>query len=194
MVAGRQSDRTGWGGVLAVTESRDKDQVRGGRAVPNGVEVRGRADRNEITTCRRCRPNRNVIQGDSAIPGSRATGATTSTITRDFDRRIDERKGLPTVPMLSEVAKQLRGREGKVTVKPHTTRLPKQQEYQKGIRGERGGCSVTLLGKRAIRKGERGWMMMMNSHGVEFSIAGGVEEIVRDPIPMPLFFSFFFIF
>jgi len=25
----------------------------------------------------------------------------------------------------------------------------------------------------------------MNTHGVEFSIAGGVEEIVRDPNPMP---------
>jgi len=25
----------------------------------------------------------------------------------------------------------------------------------------------------------------MKTHGVEFSIAGGVEEIVRDPNPMP---------
>ena len=31
----------------------------------------------------------------------------------------------------------------------------------------------------------------MNSHGVELSIAGGVEEIVRDPNPMPFFFLFF---
>jgi len=28
-------------------------------------------------------------------------------------------------------------------------------------------------------------MSMMNAHGVEFSIAGGVEEIVRDPNLMP---------
>jgi len=28
-------------------------------------------------------------------------------------------------------------------------------------------------------------MSTMNSHGVEFSIAGGVEEIVRDPNLMP---------
>jgi len=34
---------------------------------------------------------------------------------------------------------------------------------------------------------------MMNSHGVEFSIAGGVEEIVRDPNPMSFFLFFFFI-
>jgi len=68
-----------------------------------------------------------------------------------------------------------------------------QQEDQKGIRGERGGDSVTLLGKRAIRRGERGWRSTMNSHGVEFSIAGGVEEIVRDPNPMPFFLFFFFL-
>jgi len=58
--------------------------------------------------------------------------------------------------MLSEAAKLVRRREGKVPVKPHTSRLPKQQEDQKGIRGERGGGSVTLLSKRAIRRGERG--------------------------------------
>ena len=44
MVAGRQGGRAGWG-VLAVTEPRDKDQVRGGRGVPSQVEVRGREDR-----------------------------------------------------------------------------------------------------------------------------------------------------
>ena len=31
----------------------------------------------------------------------------------------------------------------------------------------------------------------MKTHGVEFSIAGGVEEIVRDPNPMSFFFYFF---
>jgi len=34
-------------------------------------------------------------------------------------------------------------------------------------------------------------MSTMNTHGVEFSIARRVEEIVRDPNPIP-FFSFFF--
>jgi len=80
MVAGRRSDRAGWG-LLAVTEPQDEAQVRERRCVPNQVEVRGREDRNEITTFRRCRPYRTVIQGDSAIPGRRATGATNSTIT-----------------------------------------------------------------------------------------------------------------
>ena len=78
-----------------------------------------------------------------------------------------------------------------MTVKPHTTRLPKQQEDQKGIRGERDGASVTLLGKRAIRSEERGWMLTMNSHGVELSIAGCVEEIV--PVPTPKPFVLFFL-
>jgi len=110
-VAGRRSDRAGWG-VLAVTEPRDEDQVREGKGVPNQGEVRGKEDRNEITTFRRCRPYRTVIQGDSAIPGSRATGASTSTITRDCDRPIDERKGMPTVEMLSEAAKRVRRKEG----------------------------------------------------------------------------------
>jgi len=40
MVAGRQGNQTGWGGVLAVTEPRDDDQVRGERGVPDQVEVR----------------------------------------------------------------------------------------------------------------------------------------------------------
>jgi len=116
------------------------------------------------------------------------------TITRDCDRQIDERKRLPTVQMLSEVAKQVRRKEGKATVKPHTTRLPKQQEDQKGMTGERGGRTVTLLGKGAIRRGERGWMLTIKSHGIEFAIAVCVEEIfcnrwveksVRDPYLIP---------
>jgi len=57
--------------------------------------------------------------------------------------------------MLSEAVKQVPRKRGKVTVKPRTTRLPKLQEDQKGIRGEGRGGSVTLLGKRAIRRGER---------------------------------------
>ena len=43
-----------------------------------------------------------------------------------------------------------------MTVKPHTTRLLKEQQDQKGIRGETGGGRVTLLGKRAITRVERG--------------------------------------
>jgi len=38
------------------------------------------------------------------------------------------------------------------------------------------------------------WMLTMNSHVVEISIARCVEEMVRDPNPMSFFlFSFYFI-
>ena len=77
----------------------------------------------------------------------------------------------------------MRRKGRKVTVNPHTTRLSRQQEDHKGIKGERGGGSVTLLGKRAIRRGERGWVFMINSDGVESSITTYVDEIVRDPNP-----------
>jgi len=126
-----------------------------------------------------------VIQGDSAIPGSRATGATTSTITRDCDRPIDERKGLLTVQNVKRGSETSAEKGWESNGETPTTRLPKQQEDQKGIIEERGGGSVTLLGKRAIRRRERVWVLTMNTHGVEFSIARGVEEIVRDPNPLP---------
>jgi len=34
----------------------------------------------------------------------------------------------------------------------------------------------------------REWILTMNSHGVEISIAGCVEEMVRDPNLMPFLF------
>jgi len=37
-------------------------------------------------------------------------------------------------------------------------------------------------------------MLTMNSHGVEISIAGCVEKLVRDPNLMSSFFFFFFSF
>jgi len=140
MVVGRQSERTGWG-VLAVTEPGDEDQVREGKGVPDQREERGKEDRNEITAFRRCRPYRTVIQGGSAMPGSRATGATTSTITRDCDRPIDEGKGLPTVQMLSEAAKQVRRKERKVTVKP----LQPGCQSNRKIRRESEGRGVVVV-------------------------------------------------
>jgi len=139
---GRTPGRPSRVGVLAVTEPRDEDhwQVREGRGVPNQVEVRGREDRNEITTFRRCRPYQTLIHGDNAIPGRRTTGATTSTMTRDCDRPIIERKGLPTVQMLSEAAKQVRRNEGKVTVKP----LQPGCQSNRKIRRESEGRGVVV--------------------------------------------------
>jgi len=133
-----------------------------------------------------------VIKGDSAIPVSRATGATTSMIPRDCDQPIDQRKGLPTVQMLTEGVKLVGKQEGKVTVKPHTTKVPKHLEDQKGISGARGGHSISLLGRRAIRRGEKGWMLTMNSYGVEISIAGGGEETVVAQLASVFCSSFFY--
>ena len=51
-----------------------------------------------------------------------------------------------------------------------------------GARGEeRMGGASPLLGSEAIRKGGEGNQPTMISHGVEISIAGGVEEMVRGP-------------
>ena len=34
-------------------------------------------------------------------------------------------------------------------------------------------------------------MLTINSHGVEISIAGYIQEMVRNPIPMPFFYFYF---
>jgi len=68
IVAGREYNRAGWGGV-GCTRARGRRPNEGGRGVPSQVEVRGREDRNEITTFRRCQLYQTVIQGASAIPG-----------------------------------------------------------------------------------------------------------------------------
>jgi len=115
----------------AVTELWDEERERGRRGVPNQSEVRGREDRNKITAFQQCQPYPTVIQEDSPIPGSRATGATTSTITRDCDRPIDERNGLPTVQMLSEVAKQVWRKGGE-----HDRETPYNQAAQATGRSE----------------------------------------------------------
>ena len=76
-------------------------------------------DRNRITAFRRCRPYQNRLSGDSAIPESRATGASTSPTTRDCDRPIDEGEGLPTVQSVKRGQRNsVRREEGRATVKP----------------------------------------------------------------------------
>ena len=52
------------------------------------------------------------------------------------------------------------------------------------VRREEGGTAHGECGRSSLRVGGR-WMLTMNSRGVEISIAGCVEEMVRDPIPMP---------
>jgi len=51
------------------------------------------------------------------------------------------------------------------------------QGHDEGSKAGGGGCSSLRV---------RGWWMLtVNSHGVEISIAGYVEEMVRDPNPLP---------
>jgi len=59
------------------------------------------------------------------------------------------------------------------------------------VRREEEGAAHGECGCSSLRV--RWWMLTMNSHGVEISIAGCVEEMVRDPNPIPFFLSFFFL-
>jgi len=51
------------------------------------------------------------------------------------------------------------------------------------VRQKGGGVAHGEYGCSSLRV--RGWILMINSHGVEISIVGCVEEMVRDPNPMP---------
>ena len=59
------------------------------------------------------------------------------------------------------------------------------------VRGEGEGAAHGEYGCSSLRV-RWWWMLTMNSHGVEISIAGCVREMVRVPNPMP--FLFFFVF
>jgi len=80
------------------------------------------------------------------------------------------------------------------------------QGHDEGSKAGGGGCSsrrvrVQLTESAGAAHGECGcssrgvrgwWMLTINSHGIEISIARCVEEMVRVPNPMLLFFFFFF--
>jgi len=75
-------------------------------------------------------------------------------------------------------------RGGSGAKRPLETRTPGPKDMMREVRWEGGGaahgeCGCSSLGVREW------WMLTMNSHCVEISIAGCVEEIVRDPNPMP---------
>ena len=69
----------------------------------------------------------------------------------------------------------------------------KAQEHDKGSKAGGGGAAHRECGCSSLRVREW-WMLTRNSHGIEISIAGGVQEMVRDPNPKPLFFIFSFFF
>jgi len=61
------------------------------------------------------------------------------------------------------------------------------------VRWEEEGAAPGEYGYSSL-KVRRWWMLTINSHAVEFSIASCVEEMVRDPNLMPFSFLFFFSF
>ena len=127
--------------MLAGTDPRDEDHVTGGRGVPLRAEVRERDDRKEITTFRRWRPSRTVSQGDSAIAGRRATGATTSTIARDCDRPSEERKALPTVQNAKPGSEASSGKGGRKTKRRLGTRTAGPKDMIREVKREGDGAA-----------------------------------------------------
>ena len=137
-------------------------------------------DRSEITVFRRCRPYRTVPSGDSAIPESRATGATTSPITRDCYRPIDEGEGLPTVQSVKRGQRNtVRREEGKSNRETPRQRLPVDKAIRRESEGRGVGGMLHPSRQRGPSGKGRGGLPTMISHGVEISIAGGVGEKVR---------------
>ena len=153
--------------------------MEGGGVDPTPRSTR-EGDRSEITVFRQCRPYRNRLSGDSAIPESRATGATTSPITRDCDRPIDEGEGLPTVQSAKRGQRNtVRRKRGKSNRQTPRQRLPVDDAIKRESEGRGGGG--LLHPSRQPRPSEkgRGGLPTMTSHGVGISIAGGVGEKVR---------------
>jgi len=60
----------------------------------------------------------------------------------------------------------------------------KAQEHDKGSKGGGGGAAQGECGCSSLRV-QGWWMLTINSHGVEISIAGGVAEMVGDANPSP---------
>jgi len=76
---------------------------------------------------------------------------------------------------------------------PLETRTPGPKNMMREVRREGGGAAHGKCGCSSLRV--RWWgMLTMNSHGVEFAIAGCGREMVRDPNPMSSFFLFFFFY
>jgi len=66
-----------------------------------------------------CQPYQTGLSGDSAMPESKATGATTLPIARDYDQPIDEVRGLQTVQGVKRGQQNtVRRKQKRVTMKP----------------------------------------------------------------------------
>ena len=180
---------------MAVTGPPDESVGAGGGGVDPTPRSMREADRNEITAFRRYRPYRNRPSGDSAIPESRAPGATTSPITRDCERPIDEGEGLPTVQSAKRGQRStVRREEGESDRETPRQRLLVDNAIRRETEGRGGGELLHPSRQQGLSKKGTGGQPTMMSHGVEISIAGGVGEKVRDQLLGGFFFFFFFFF
>ena len=160
---------------MAVTEPRKRNtghESNDPRSTREGGPKRG----HDFSTSR---PYRTMMPGDSAIPGSKATGATSSTITRDCDRPIDEGEGLPTVQSAKRGQRNtVRREERKSNRETPRQRLPVDNAIRRESEGRGGGGLLHPSRQRRPSEKGRGGLPTMISHGVEISIAGGVVEMV----------------
>ena len=67
------------------------------------------------------------------------------------------------------------------------------EEMIREVRRQGGGAAPGECGYSPLRV-RGGWMLTINSQGIQISIAGCVGEIVRDPNLMPFFFFCFSFF
>jgi len=143
-----------------------------------------------------CQPYRPSNSGESAIPESRATRATTSPIARNERPCVDDGKRVADCAnrQAKHVAKcGLRGRS------INASELKRRQNQEpvggeaKDPRDRRGkdGC-VVLLGRSHQGRPEAGDTLTMISQGVEISIAGGGadEKDVHMPSPAVLLYKY----
>ena len=86
-------------------------------------------------------------------------------------------RALPTVQMLSEVAKQS-GEGGEMNRETPRNKDVKAQEHDQGIRERSGWCSSRRVLVQ-LTESAGWWIGDDDSHGVEISIAGGVRKMVR---------------
>ena len=120
----REQRPSGESSRVPASESRQQGASQqncrsGGRRGRPKLRSTREGDRSEITIFQRCRLYRTGLSGDSAIPESRATRATTSLITRDCNRLVEEVRGLPTVEKcLARAAKHSAEKGERLTVKP----------------------------------------------------------------------------
>jgi len=99
------------------------------------------------------------------------------------------KRALPTVEALSEAAKTRAKRGGRESQMTPRNKYAKAQEHDEGSKAGGGGAALGECRCSSLRV--RGWWMLtMNSHGVEISIARCVEEMIYNPNPKPFFLFF----